>query len=132
MLDIPKPRRQSIELNLSPLIDVIFILLIFVVLVAKFIDQNQLDIDVPDSEAGRPVALEALVINVAADGLVLIGDEEVPDDAIETRLRALKSKHERVVLMADSAVTLQKGVTVLTAAKKAGFDDVSIATEEPK
>jgi biopolymer transport protein ExbD len=132
MVRIPVKTRAKIALDLSPLIDVIFILIIFIVLIAKFINQNQLDIDVPETDVGRPVTVEALVINVTADGAILVGDQPVAEEGLVDTLRALKQKHNRVVLMADRETSLQKGVTILTAAKKAGFEEVSVATEEPK
>lgn len=128
-MDIESFKRRPVELNLSPLIDVIFILVIFIVLVARFIDQNQLDIDVPESKLGRPATVEALVVHVTADGTVLVGDRPVDDDQLEAVLTPLRQQHERVLLLADGKIALQKAVDVLTAARAAGFDQVSLATE---
>jgi biopolymer transport protein ExbD len=125
-------QRRRVELNLSPLIDVIFILVIFIVLVARFIEQNQLDIDVPDSAAGRPATLEALVVNVTRDGLILVGDVPVENDGVEALLRSLRDKHERILLLADGEIALQKAVDVLSAARAAGYEEVSLATEPHK
>jgi biopolymer transport protein ExbD len=132
MVRIPVKKREKISLDLSPLIDVIFILIIFIVLIAKFINQNQLDIDVPKTDVGRPMTVEALVINVTADGAILVGDQPVPEEGLTDALKVLKQKHDRVVLMADRETSLQKGVSILTAAKKAGFEEVSVATEEQR
>lgn len=131
-MDIESYKRRPVELNLSPLIDVIFILVIFIVLVARFIDQNQLDIDVPESKVGRPATLEALVIHVTDDGSVFVGDHVVDDDRLEAVLTPLRSQHDRVLLMADGKIALQKAVDVLTAARAAGFERVSLATEPKK
>ena len=125
-------QRRQVELNLSPLIDVIFILLIFVVLVARFIDQNQLDIDVPESKAGRPATLEALVINLTRDGSILVGDVASDEESLEGLLSVLRKEHDRVMLLADGEIALQRAVAVLSAARAAGFDEVSLATEPPK
>jgi len=86
---------------------------------------------VPDTDIGRPVAIEALIINVTADGTILVGDVPVDETKLVEVLKELKGKHERVVLMSDAETSLQKGVTILTAAKKAGFEEVSVATEQP-
>lgn len=128
-MDIESFKRRPIELNLSPLIDVIFILVIFIVLVARFIDQNQLDVDVPDSKVGRPATVEALVVHVTVDGTVHVGDRRVADDELEAVLAPLRQAHERVLLMADGQIALQKAVDVLSAARAAGFEQVSLATD---
>ena len=52
-MKLPERKRGIPALNLSPLIDVIFILLIFVVLVARFVDQERIDVTLPSAEAGR-------------------------------------------------------------------------------
>jgi biopolymer transport protein ExbD len=125
-------KRRSVELNLSPLIDVIFILVIFIVLVARFIEQNQLDIDVPDTDAGRPATLEALIVNVTQEGFIFVGDVPVEAEGVEALLRSLRGKHDRILLLADGKIALQQAVDVLTSARKAGYDEVSLATEPPK
>ena len=129
-MKIARKTRAKIELNLSPLIDVIFILVIFIILVAEFVDQNQLDINVPKSKAGKPASLEALVINVTGDGLIMIGDKMVERDDVSELLKPLSKKHDRVLLMADSQTALQLAIDILGAAKEAGFKQVSIATSE--
>lgn len=128
-MQIQTAPRRTVELNLSPLIDVIFILVIFVVLVARFIEQNQLDIQVPESKVGKPATLEALIINLTRDGLIIIGESNVPEPDVEDYLKPLRHKHERVLLFADSEIALQKAVTVLSAARSAGFEKVSLATK---
>lgn len=128
-MEIEGRPRRPIDLNLSPLIDVIFILLIFIVLVARFVEQNQLDVDVPDSDMGKPATLEALIVHVTRDGMIVIGDTPVAEDQIEAYLKPLRSQHERVLLMADGQAALQIAVTVLSGAKAAGFKEVSLATE---
>jgi biopolymer transport protein ExbD len=131
-MEIEAPRRPRIELNLSPLIDVIFILVIFIILVARFIEQNQMDINVPDSDIGQPATMEALVINITKSGEIFVGELPVEVEEVEQVLKPLRREHDRILLMADGETALQMAVSVLTGARKAGFDEVSLATETPK
>lgn len=129
-MEIDGFKRRPVELNLSPLIDVIFILVIFIVLVARFIDQNQLDVDVPRSKVGRPATLEALVVHVTKAGEVIVGETPMADDeALLRALESLRENHDRVLLIADGEIALQRAVDVLTASREAGFEQVSLATE---
>lgn len=124
------PRAPSI--NLSPLIDVIFILLIFVVLVAKFADEERLDVDIPSAAAGRPAELDALFVEVTVDGAALIGGHALPRDGLLERFQEERRRFRRMVLVADRASALQSAVDVISAAKLAGFDAVAVATRPPE
>ncbi len=122
---------QPITLNLSPLIDVVFILLIFVVLVARFVDQERLDVSLPSADAGRPAEVDALQVTITADGVVALQGEIVADDDLFERLRKERPSYGRAVLVADHTVALQKAVDVISTAKLAGFDAVAVATQPP-
>src|SRR5690606_3200533 len=71
-MKLPARQRPPIQLNLAPLVDVIFILLIFVVLVAKFADQERLDVTLPSAAAGRTAEVDALMIEVSRDGVIAV------------------------------------------------------------
>lgn len=118
-------------LNLSPLIDVIFILLIFVVLVARFVDQERIDVTLPSAEAGRPAELQALEISMTADGDVWVDGAQVPRDALYETFAVHRRGFERAVLIADQEANLQDAVEVISSAKLAGFEAVSLATRPP-
>ena len=129
---LKRPKRAPLHLNISPLIDVIFILLIFVVLVARFVDQERLDVTLPSAEAGRPAEVDALLVTVTEAGdIALEGQIVAPDDLLD-RLRRERARFHRAVLVADHTVALQVAVDVISAAKLAGFDAVAVATQPPE
>lgn len=130
-MKLNRRKRPPIELNLSPLIDVIFILLIFVVLVARFVDQERLDVTLPSAEAGRPAEVDALLVTVTDQGEVALEGEVVPPERLFDRLRAERKRFARAVLVADRAVALQAAVDVISTAKLAGFEAVAVATRPP-
>ena len=129
MIKLSRPHAKQVSISLSPLIDVVFILLVFVVLVARFIDHERLDVDLPDSAAGTVASGDALFVYVLKDERVLIRDREVPSDALRPLLAQLRPRHERIVLAADRGVVFDAVVRVMSAAQLAGFDDVDIATD---
>ncbi|MEZ4238039.1 MAG: biopolymer transporter ExbD [Myxococcota bacterium] len=130
-MKVARRTRAAPTINLSPLIDVIFILLVFVVLVAKFADQERLDVDVPSAQAGRPAELDALMIELDADGGVWLQGEAVGPEALLDGFRGFRRSYHRAVLVADRQVDLQLAVDVISAAKLAGFDGVAVATRPP-
>jgi biopolymer transport protein ExbD len=123
--------RPTPAINLSPLIDVIFILLVFVVLVAKFADQERLDVDVPSADAGRPAELDALFVEIDVAGGVWLQGQLVDADTLLDGLRVHRRRYRRMVLVADRQVGLQQAVDVISTAKLAGFEGVAVATQPP-
>lgn len=130
-MKLNRKKRAPIELNLSPLIDVIFILLIFVVLVARFVDQERLDVTLPSAEAGRPAEVDALLVTVTERGEVAFEGVLIPRDALFDTFRKERRRFARAVLVADRAVALQDAVDVISTAKLAGFEAVAVATRPP-
>jgi biopolymer transport protein ExbD len=120
-----------IRLNLSPLIDVVFILLIFVVLVARFVDQERMDVTPPSAAAGRPAEVDALMVVVDAKGVVTIEGRVVHPEVLGEVLLRERTRYRRAVLVADQGALVQQAVDVLSAAKLAGFDGVALATRPP-
>jgi biopolymer transport protein ExbD len=123
------PRRQMPTINVSALVDVIFTLLIFLLLAATFTQVKALDVTLPEADAAAAADERALVVTVPGEGPLLVDGEPVADDRLVPHLRALRSDHEAVLLVADGQVALQRAVAVLDAAGKAGFTAVSIATQ---
>ena len=130
-MNLARRRTSPIRLNLSPLIDVVFILLIFVILVARFVDQERLDVTLPSAAAGRPAELAALEIVLKPTGRVRVGGAVVEPSELDQVLRAARSQHDRAVLIADGASSIQRAVDVISAAKLAGFDQIAVATRPP-
>ncbi len=131
-MKVRRRAQRDIRLNIAPLIDVIFILLIFVVLVARFVDQERLDVTVPSAEAGRPAEIDALLITVAEDGRIMIEEQLVSDERLADVLAAARPRFGRAVLVADEATKLQAAVDVISTAKLAGFEAVAVATRPPE
>lgn len=131
-MKLARRERPPVVLNLSPLIDVIFILLIFVVLVARFVDQERLDVSLPSADAGRPAEVDALLVTVNAEGQVALEGEIVEEEALFDHLRRHNQRYRRAVLVADKTIALQRAVDVISTVKLAGFEAVAVATRPPE
>lgn len=129
-MEFPSYRREAPTINLSALIDIIFILVIFVVLAANFDRMRELELNLPSARGTGEADAKALVVTVPRDGPLKVGDEDVDDPALPQRLRSLRETHESLVIAADGSVALERAVLVLGEASAAGFTAVSIATEK--
>ena len=101
------------------------------VLVARFVDQERLDVTLPSADAGRPAELNALMIVVRAGGDVWIEGAEVAPADLSDALTGARGRLDRAVVVADEAAHVQAAVDAVSAAKLAGFRGVSLATRPP-
>jgi biopolymer transport protein ExbD len=121
-------RREEPSINLSALIDIVFILMIFVILGATFDRVRALQIELPQSDAVAEPDRDLARIRVPAEGPITLNDRPVTLDALPAALRALTDTADNVVIQADRDTPLQRAVDLLDIARSAGFEAASIAT----
>lgn len=132
-MELEGRRRVEPSINLSALIDIVFILVIFVVLAANFQHLKGLDVDLPEAEAKEAVGTEeALVVTVPVEGPVQVNDKAVDLHALQDMLTHLRRDYKSLILRSDGEAAFERAVQVLAKARAAGFDAVSIATVLPK
>ena len=126
--------RQEVEVNLTPLIDVVFLLLIFFMVSTTFTKETHLSIDLPEasSQSTRSADLQ-IEISITKDGSYAINGVALLNGEKET----LKAGIEKVsqgdnaipmIITADSATPHQSVVTALDVAGQLGFTQLSITT----
>lgn len=130
---IDVPRRRPAGIRLTPLIDVVFILLVFFMLASSFLDWRAFELGLPPAEATPDPDSDPIVIDVTADGTVELAGERVAADALAGRVEALLADDaDRVVLVraADEA-PVQATVTVLDRLHAGGIEAASLAGAAP-
>ena len=127
------PQRRKVP-TLTPLIDIVFLLLVFFLLTAHFVKDESLDITLPEAESSLPLQDEqALQIVLDKDGRILLQDKPVAADKLTETLRhALQGRNNKQVLLrGDQAAQLGLTVKVMDAARKAGAESLDIITQQP-
>lgn len=125
-------RRLSHVPNLTPLIDIVFLLLVFFMLTSHFVREENIKVDLPVAQSGEPDDNEYLQVVLDAQSRILLRDHFIDIGELESRLRdELSRQPDKVVrIRGDRAVTLGLAVGVLDAARKAGAEGVDIVTVE--
>lgn len=120
-------RHRRSLIGLTPLIDVVFILLVFFMLVSSFVDWRAIRLNVPGQAAKGSVMDGALLVEVRGDGLRLSG-ETLTLDALATRVaeRVAVRPEQRVVVKPAPGIVLQETVVVLDRLAGAGVADLSL------
>lgn len=124
------------QLNLTPLIDVVFLLLIFFMVSTTFDKQSELSIDLPEAD-GKPVkAKKTFKIEIAIDGQghYFVNQRRLKDDGLKTLKRAIEitkadHKNPQVIISSDKNTPYQSFITAMDAAKQLGLDHVNLATK---
>jgi biopolymer transport protein ExbD len=132
-----KPR-ENVEIGLAPLIDVVFILLLFFVVTTTFTRETQLKIDLPEADSATPVQetqLKQLEVMIAADGSYALNGQQLVKSDLATLSSALQKESGGdsslpVVISADARTPHQAVITAMDAAGKLGFSHLRITTVE--
>ena len=119
-------------LNLTAMLDVMFLLIIFFVLNTRFLDEErQIELQVPSVTQGASLAAASQnkTINVSRDGTITIDQTTVTLDELTARLAAARSRSARfgVVVRGDGQGEFRQVAAVLNACKRAGIADLGIS-----
>lgn len=120
---------KSQELDLAPLLDVVFILLIFFIVTTVFVKETGVDVDKPTAVSTKQLQKTILLIAITAKGEVMYAGTNIGVKGIRSTLsQALRSQSKPLVIQADKTVATELLVKVIDQAKLAGISNVSIAT----
>lgn len=121
-------------MDLAPLIDVVFLLLIFFLLTAVFVKPS-IPLDLPKSETAKVIDKPEVSVTIKKDGSIMLND----DDILLPELYAVLSKIYRdllrardISLMADKEVPFGRVIEVMDIAKRAGVENISVLTERKR
>ena len=120
------------EINVTPFVDVMLVLLIIFMVAAPLMTVG-VPVELPKTAANALAGEqeEPLAITITGDGRVMIQTTEVPRDELIGKLRAIATEREgsKVFLRADGAVPYADVVQVMGALNRGGFDDIGLVTD---
>ena len=132
-----RPQRDN-SINLTPLIDVVFLLLIFFMVTTTFTRETRMLISLPEAES-ESIAREKKVVElvVSKDGSYAVDGQSLINRDIKTIMAALKDASAGdnkmpLVITADAMSTHQAVITAMDAAGRLGFETLNIATQQPQ
>lgn len=129
---------EPIPLMLAPMIDVLFLLLIFFIITWNFARrETEIQISVPAADAGKDqVARDVgeIVVNVRKNGDIVVEGEKLTEDQLAGKLKLIASVHkdQAVILRSDENSFYKNTINVLNICQKAGIWNVSFATRPPE
>lgn len=126
-------RREPLGLDLTPIIDVVFILLIFFLVTSVFKKEElALMLDLPKANAKElAVKKEQIFIELSVDKLAIKGIE-VSFESLEDNLKAIENKNDAVIVRIDKKVHYERVVKVLDLLQKYSLNNLALVTNEEK
>lgn len=134
----PGHKEETVEVNLTALIDVVFLLLIFFMVTTTFDRHAKLKVSLPEaSTKATQQQTESVVLSIDAKGNYFINDRQVINTSLDTLKQALQKtigedRDVGIVLRADANTPHQSVVRAMDAASQLGLTKLSIATVEGK
>lgn len=118
---------DSGEINLTPMLDVVFIMLIFFIVTTSFIKESGVEIDRPESGAATPRPDAQLMVAITPEGAVWVDGEPVDAHRVGDAVAELVSDEGGVVIQADRESTTGLLIEVMDRIRQAGVDNVAVA-----
>jgi len=123
------PRKE--ELNIAPMMDMIFILLIFFIVTTSFTRETGLDISKPQAASAKELPKENILIGVTREGVIHIQESQVALTQLKSILTRLTSENpdRQVIIVADRGAAVATLVDIMDECNKAQVRKVSLASE---
>lgn len=122
---------QSVEISMAPLIDMVFILLIFFLVTTSFVSDSGIEIERATAATAMPLSPEAMRITITSSGDIYLKGTHVQLNMLEGELHNFLSRRPNgsIVVIPDKRSPSGRLVNVMDIANVAGAQDISVATE---
>ncbi|MDF1754410.1 MAG: biopolymer transporter ExbD [Verrucomicrobiales bacterium] len=120
---------NSGEINISPLIDIVFILLIFFIVTTVFVEETGIDIEKPRAASQKDLDKNSILLGITPEGKVFYGGSEIGVGGVRSVVsRLIRQQEQPVIIQADRLTPTETTVSVLDEAKLAGAAKVFVST----
>lgn len=124
--------QQMHQVDISPLLDVVFILLIFFIVTTVFVKESGVEVHKPQAMSASELEKQSIILAITAENAVFYAGQDIGTAGVKTTLMQLLSQKQMpVILQVDEEVKTKTLVTVMDQAKLAGAIDISLATQQP-
>ena len=129
-MDFSGRKRSKVELNVAPLIDIVFLLLIFFMLASTFLKPEAIDLIIQGSSTDLITVEDPLMVHVGTDGTIKLNGLYLTlnDLTGELRARTLDTPDRLITLRAEDSVPVQLIVKVMDKINMAGLNNIALSS----
>jgi len=119
-------------IDLTPMLDVTFIMLIFFIVTASFIKESGIEVNRPEASTSQPAENVNILVAISATNEIWMDQRRIDVRSVRANIERLHAENPKgaVVIQADNESNTETVAAVLDAAREAGVYDVSLATDE--
>lgn len=118
---------EAAEVNLTPMLDVVFIMLIFFIVTTSFVKESGIEIDRPESADASPRPDAQVMVAITDEGAVWVDGKPVDAHRVGPKVAELVSAEGSVVVQADRSSTTGLLIEVMDGIRQAGVDNIAVA-----
>jgi biopolymer transport protein ExbD len=119
---------EPAEINMSPLVDMVFLLLIFFMVTTVFVQETGVDVNKPQAATAESLAQNSILLALTTDGRVMHGGQEIAMNRLRSLISGLtQSRQMPVIILADERSQTGLLVQVIDQCKLAGAREVNVA-----
>ncbi|WP_375276586.1 ExbD/TolR family protein [Alteromonas australica] len=124
---------EEAAIDMTPMLDVVFIMLIFFIVTASFVKEAGIDVNRPEAATAVKKDRANILIAISDKGEIWINKRRIDVRAVQANIERLHAENPQgtVVIQADKKSTTETLIKVMDASRAAGVYDVSIAAQEP-
>jgi biopolymer transport protein ExbD len=124
-------RKQQATIDLTPMLDVVFIMLIFFIVTASFVKESGIEVNRPDAPTAVKQEKANILVAISANNEIYIDRRRVDPRSVRANIERLHAENPQgsVVIQADEDSNTKTLVLVMDSSRQAGVDNVSLAAE---
>jgi len=125
------PKDDEVEINMTPMLDIVFIMLIFFIVTTSFVRESGISVNRPRAATAEQKKQKNVIIGIKSDGEVWIGRRVVDVRAVRASVERILSENpvDAVIIQADRKTATGVLVRVMDQVRLAGIDNISIAAD---
>jgi len=123
------PQDEKDEINLTPMLDVVFIMLIFFIVTASFIKEAGIDVNRPDTQPESVIESENIIVDIDENSNIYIGRRHIDYRAVRANIERMHAENPQasVIIRANKRSFNDTLVQVMNASREAGVYDIAVA-----
>jgi biopolymer transport protein ExbD len=118
------------QIDAAPMVDIVFLLLIFFMLTSSFVFQPGIKVNLPKAVTSEALQEKSLVIVVTNSDLVYLNDRVITYEELDSRLRIVAKEKKPLLIKADRRASMGKIVEIWDMCRDAGVSQINIATSQ--
>ncbi len=125
---------EDVEINMTPMLDVVFILLIFFIATTSFVRESGVEVNRPEAQSTAALSQKSVLVAITSDNQVWIDRHQIDVRAVRRNIERLlaDTPESTVIIQADKAAQTGVLISVLDQTKLAGATSIAVATSTEK